>query len=131
LAQRAAPQDIRAFTPRIEGWRVDYRRVGERGSPAFTDWGKEIHIRDPNRRETVLAALQLSAQKWGTFTIYGSERFKKMCVELAAEHGFEIANPEWQQSLAAERERIRTRGPERPTERRQPDGPEPPPPGRT
>jgi hypothetical protein len=125
------PQDIRAFAALVQGWHVHYRRVGERGSPAFTDWGKEIHIRDPNRRETVLAALQLSAQKWGTFTIYGSERFKKMCVELAAEHGFEIANPELQQSLTAERERIRTRRPERPTERRQPDGPEPPPPGRT
>jgi hypothetical protein len=124
--ERPAPQDIRAFAPRIEGWRVDYRRVGERGSPVFTDWGKEIHIHDPSRRETALAALQLSAQKWGTFTIYGSERFKKMCVELAAERGFKIANPELQQALAAERERIRTQPPERPTERREPDGLEPP-----
>jgi hypothetical protein len=128
--ERPAPQDIRAFAPRIEGWRVDYRRVGERGSPAFTDRGKKIDIHEADRRETVLAALQLSAQKWDTFTIYGSERFKKMCVELAAEHGFKISNPELQQALSAERERIRTRGLERSPERRQPDGPEPPRPGR-
>ena len=38
-----------------------------------------------------------------------------MCVELAAEHGFKIANPELQQAIAAERERIRTPGRERTT----------------
>ena len=112
---RPAPQDIRAFAPVVEGWHVHYRRVGERGSPAFTDRGKEIDIYDSNRRESVLAALQLSAQKWGTFTIRGNERFRSMCVELAAEHGFKIANPELQQAIAAERERIRIRGRERPT----------------
>ena len=112
---RPAPQDIRAFTPVVEGWHVHYRRVGERGSPDFTDRGKEIDIYDSNRRESVLAALQLSAQKWGTFTVRGNERFRNMCVELAAEHGFKIANPELQQAIAAERDRIRTRGRERTT----------------
>ncbi len=112
---RPAPLDIRAFVPVVEGWHVHYRRVGERGSPAFTDRGKEIDIFDSNRRESVLAALQLSAQKWGTFTIRGNERFRSMCVELAAEHGFKIANPELQQAIAAERERIRSPGRERPT----------------
>jgi hypothetical protein len=114
---RPALQDIRAFTGLVEGWHVHYRRVGERGSPAFTDRGKEIDIYDSNRRESVLAALQLSTQKWGTFTIRGNDRFQRMCVELAAEHGFNIANPELQQSLAAERERIRTPRRERPTDR--------------
>jgi hypothetical protein len=33
-----------------------------------------------------------------------------VCVELAAEHGFNIANPELQHAIAAERERIRTTG---------------------
>ena len=112
---RPAPRDIRAFAPVVEGWHVHYRRIGERGSPAFTDRGKEIDIYDSNRRESVLAALQLSAQKWGTFTIRGNERFRGMCVELAAEHGFKIANPEHQKAIAAERERIRTPGKERPT----------------
>jgi hypothetical protein len=53
----------------------------------------------------------LSAQKWGAFTVRGNERFQRICVELAAEHGFNIANPEIQQAIVAERERIRvTRG---------------------
>ncbi len=68
---RPAPQDIRAFTPVVEGWQIHYRRVGERGSPAFTDRGKEVDIFDSGRRESVLAALRLSAQQWGTFTIRG------------------------------------------------------------
>ena len=109
--ERPLPQDIRAFAAHVQGWQVHYRRVGERGSPAFTDRGREIDIYDSNRRESVLAALQLSSQKWGTFTVRGNERFQRMCVELAAEHGFNIANPELQQTITAERERIRmTRG---------------------
>ena len=114
---RPTPQDIRAFAALVEGWHVHYRRVGERGSPAFTDRGKEIDIYDSNRRESVLAALQLSAQKWGTFTVRGNERFQRMCVELAAEHGFKIANPDLQQAIAAERERIHTPRRDRPTDR--------------
>jgi len=116
---RPAPQDIRAFAPVVEGWHVHYRRVGELGSPAFTDRGKEIDIYDSNRRESVLAARQLSAQKWGTFTIRGNERFRSMCVELAAEHGFKIANPELQQAIACRTgadsltSRERPRAPER------------------
>jgi Relaxase/Mobilisation nuclease domain/Large polyvalent protein-associated domain 7 len=109
--ERPTPQDIRAFAGLVQGWHVHYHRVGERASPAFTDRGREIDIYDSNRRESVLAALQLSAQKWGAFTIRGNERFQRMCVELAAEHGFNIANPELQQAIVAERERIRmTRG---------------------
>jgi hypothetical protein len=116
---RPTPQDIRAFAALVEGWHVHYRRVGERGFPAFTDRGKEIDIYDSNRRESVLAALQLSAQKWGTFTVRGNERFQKMCVELAAEHGLNLANPELQQAIAAERERIHIPRRDRPTDREQ------------
>jgi hypothetical protein len=109
--ERPIPQDIRAFAAVVQGWHVHYRRVGERGSPAFTDRGREIDIYDSTRRESVLAALQLSAQKWGAFTVRGNERFQRLCVELAAEHGFSIANPELQQTIATARERIRmTRG---------------------
>ena len=115
--ERPTPQDIRAFAALVQGWHVHYRRVGERGSPAFTDRGREIDIYDSNRRESVLAALQLSAQKWGAFAVRGNERFKKMCVELAAEHDFNISNPELQRAIAAERERIRTPGRERQTDR--------------
>jgi hypothetical protein len=104
--EQPVPQDIRAFEPVVHGGIVHYRLAGERGAPAFTDRGKVIDIRDSNRRETVLAALQLSAQKWGTFTVYGDEQFRRVCVELAAEHGFKIANPELQREIAAARDRL-------------------------
>jgi hypothetical protein len=124
--ERSAPRDIRAFAGIVDGWRVHYRRVGERGSPAFTDRGKEIDIYDSTRRESVLAALQLSAQKWGAFMVRGSDRFKRMCVELAAEHGFNLANPELQEAIAAERQRIRSLERERAMgrERRAPASPD-------
>jgi hypothetical protein len=41
------------------------------------------------------------------FTLRGNERFQRLCVELAAEHGFNIANPDLQQAIAAECERLR------------------------
>jgi hypothetical protein len=101
--EQPAPRDIRSFNATVDGWRVHYRMTGERGSPAFTDHGKRIDIHDGCRRESVLAALQLSAQKWGTFAIRGGEEFQRTCVDLAAEHGFKIVNPELQQAIAAER----------------------------
>jgi hypothetical protein len=98
-------RDIRAFSPVVDGAKVHYHLTGQRGAPAFTDRGKVIDIRDSNRRETVLAALQLSAQKWGTFTVHGNEQFRRLCLELAAEHGFKIANPDLQQAITGNRER--------------------------
>jgi hypothetical protein len=103
-----APQDIRAFEAVVDDGIVHYRLAGKRGSPAFTDRGKVIEIGDSQRREAVLAALQLSAQKWGTFTIYGDERFQRLCIDLAVEHGFKIANPDLRQAIANGRERVRT-----------------------
>jgi hypothetical protein len=67
-----------------------------------------IEIGDSQRREAVLAALQLSAQKWGTFTVHGDARFQRLCVELAVEHRFKIANPDLQQAIANGRERARS-----------------------
>jgi hypothetical protein len=99
-------RDIRAFSAVLNGWKVHYHLAGSRGDPAFTDRGKEIDIHQ-TRPETVLAALQLSAQKWGTFNVYGGDVFRRTCVELAAEHGFKIANQDLQPAIDAERERLR------------------------
>jgi Large polyvalent protein-associated domain 7 len=99
--EQPVPRDIRAFQAVVDGGRVHYHLNGERGRPAFTDRGKVIDIRDSLRPESVLATLQLSAQKWGTFTVHGSESFRRLCADLAAEHGFKIANPELQQAIAA------------------------------
>jgi len=104
--EEPAPRDIRAFSAVVDGWQVHYHVTGEHGTPAFTDRGKVIDIRDCNRRESVLAALQLSAQKWGTFTVHGNEEFRRLCAELAAEHGFKVANPELQQAISVERDHL-------------------------
>ena len=91
----------------LDGDRVHYHLAASCSSPAFTDRGRTIDIHHGRNREAVLAALQLSAQKWGEFWIRGDAQFKQVCVELAAEHRFKIANPELQQAIAAERERLR------------------------
>jgi hypothetical protein len=99
----ARPRDIRAFTAEVRGWEVHYGRADEpRGGTSFVDRGREIRIHDL-RRESVLAALQRSAQKWGTFHVFGSDQYKRLCVDLAIDHGFRITNPELQQTIADER----------------------------
>jgi len=100
------PRDIRSFVPQIQGNLVRYTlkvNVGKVGATtAFVDKGKRIYVHDWQTRDTVLAALQLSAQKWGTFQITGSDNFKAQCAELAAEYGFKINNPELQDSIKQE-----------------------------
>jgi hypothetical protein len=102
--EKPTPRDIRAFSAVVAGRDVQYHRAGER-TPAFTDRGKTVDIHDTRRRENVLAALQLSAQKWGAMSVTGGEQFLRTCVELAAERGFKLVNPELQDAIAAERER--------------------------
>jgi len=70
------------------------------------DKGKTIDIHDWRDRDTTLAALQLSAQKWGSFQVTGNDEYKAMCAKLAAEHGFKITNPELQERIQQERQRI-------------------------
>ena len=103
------PRDIRAFHAVLEGGTVHYHLAGGRGRrrPAFTDRGRIIDIHDGTSRESVLAALQLSAQKWGSFTVAGGDQFRRACAELAAEHGFKITNADLQQPIESERERLR------------------------
>lgn len=103
------PRDIRAYQPEIVGQQVHYSRRDEgragRGV-SFVDKGKSIDIHDWRNRDSTLAALQLSAQKWGSFVVTGNDEYKAMCVKLAAEHGFKITNPELQESIQQERQRI-------------------------
>src|SRR5690606_27531711 len=97
----------RAFEGIANDWQVQYRRIGTPSPrPSFTDRGGTILIHDLSR-DSVLAALQVSAQKWKTFEVSGSRQFKRLCAELAAEHGFHISNPELQKHIDAERERRR------------------------
>jgi hypothetical protein len=103
------PRDIRAYQPEIVGQQVHYSRkeeAGRGGGVSFVDKGKSIDIHDWRNRDSTLAALQLSAQKWGSFTVMGNDEYKAMCGKLAAEHGFKITNPELQESIQQERQRI-------------------------
>lgn len=103
------PRDIRAYAPEIVGQQVHYSRRDEGGAGrgvSFVDKGKSIDIHDWRNRDSTLAALQLSAQKWGSFTVTGNDEYKAMCAKLAAEHGFKIMNPELQESIQQERQRI-------------------------
>lgn len=102
-------RDIRAYTPEIHGQQVHYTRkeeAGRGGGVSFVDNGKSIDIHDWRDRDTTLAALQLAAQKWGGFSVTGNDEYKAMCIKLAAEHGFKISNPELQERIQQERQRI-------------------------
>lgn len=108
------PRDIRAYQPEIHGQEVHYTckdEAGRGGGVSFVDRGRRIDIYDWRNRDTALAALQLAAQKWGSFTVTGNDEYKAMCVKLAAEHGFKITNPELQKSIQQERQRIQQERP--------------------
>jgi hypothetical protein len=103
------PRDIRAYTPEVHGQEVHYTRKADAGAGrgvSFVDRGREIDIHDWRSRDTVLAALQLSAQKWGSFKVTGNDEYKALCASLAAEHGFNISNSELQDSIQKERKKI-------------------------
>nr|WP_181377355.1 LPD7 domain-containing protein [Ochrobactrum sp. LM19]AJW30025.1 relaxase (TraA) [Ochrobactrum sp. LM19] len=88
---------------------IRYRHRTDTGKPghiAFVDQGAKVEVHDWTNREAVLAAMQLASDKWGAINVTGSRRYKAMVVELAAEHGISVANPELQGRLDAERERL-------------------------
>lgn len=91
------PRGIANYVATIRGREVLYsQRVSTFGDIAFVDRGRRIEIQDWRNRESVLAALQLSQQKWGSITVTGNDSYKAMCAELAAEYGFNVVNPELQ-----------------------------------
>ncbi|MCP5197912.1 MAG: relaxase/mobilization nuclease domain-containing protein [Gammaproteobacteria bacterium] len=92
--------DIRAFVAVVYSRRVDYRlRDSANGIPAFVDRGREIVITNGKDPAGVLAALQLAAQKWGTFKVEGDAEYQGLCVRLAAQHGLRLGNPALQDAL--------------------------------
>ena len=106
-ASRAVARDIRGYEAQVDGDRVLYRRRGtSRSRVAFADVGRRINVYDWRSEESTLAALQLSAEKWGKFVVTGNDEFKAMCVRLAALHDFRITNPELQERIADERARV-------------------------
>ena len=89
------PRDIRDFVAVICGGRVDYRRADDPGGPAgFADRGGEIAVHAERDRDTVRAALQLAAQKWGRFRVEGDDEYRALCASVAAECGLPLGEPE-------------------------------------
>jgi hypothetical protein len=101
------PNSLEGFRSKAKGTEVHYFRETPTGEKlAFVDNGKQVKIHDWKDRESVRAALQLSSEKWDGLTIKGNDEYKSMVVSLAAEHGFKITNPELQERIAAERQRL-------------------------
>lgn len=103
------PQDIRSFEAEIRERTVLYRWKHKTKSPvAFVDRGKDIYVHT-QERTAVRAALQLAAQKWGprSLEVRGTEEFKRLCVEVAAELGIGIRfkEPQMQIEMKAEKKR--------------------------
>ena len=127
----ATPRDIGGFVGEIFGREVHYRRRAEPSKPdvaaretkepevAFIDKGAQIAVFDWQDRDTTLAALQLGAQKWGRMEVEGNDNYKAMCASLAAEHGFEVTNPDLQERIRQIREVLNVRD-RAEKERRQP-----------
>lgn len=111
------PQDIGNFISEKRGETIRYSHLkddGEIGKVAFVDSGSKVEIHDWRNREAVLAAMQVSSDKWGNLTVTGTSSYKTLVVELAAEHGFQIANPELQDQLKRETARLDRLKAERP-----------------
>lgn len=92
----------------LDGFRAEEGRYGVRfrsvdGKGAFFDSGQRIAVDAWQDQTAVLAALQLAAEKWGEFTVYGPPEYQRLCARLAAEHGFKIKNPDLRDAIAAMR----------------------------
>ncbi|MBA8904128.1 LPD7 domain-containing protein [Phyllobacterium sp. P30BS-XVII] len=111
------PKDIAGFVPEKRGETIRYSHVssdGEIGKVAFVDNGKKVEIHDWKDRSAVLAAMQVSHEKWGALTVTGTSSYKALVVELAAEHGFQVSNPELQDQIKRETARLERVRAERP-----------------
>lgn len=105
-------KDIRSFHHFVSGSRVYYSRDPEPTSSdlnaSFVDTGRKLEIADWRDKDVILAAMQLSAQKWGTIHLNGCDEYKRLCIEVAVEHGFKISNEELQREIEAEIDRVKT-----------------------
>jgi hypothetical protein len=91
------------ITHQRKGDEIHYSRhdaTGAYQTVAFIDSGKEIDVRDWNNTASINAALALAAQKWDTLSVNGGDEYKEKAAQLAAEHGYKIANPELQDRIA-------------------------------
>jgi len=107
-SEQPTPRDIRDFRAEVVGSQVHYIRRDGGYEASFIDKGKQIDVVDWKSEASVLAAMQLAAQKWrGQVLVTGPDEYKALCVRLAVQHGIQIVNPELQDLVQQERERLR------------------------
>ncbi|MHB1287532.1 MAG: TraI/MobA(P) family conjugative relaxase [Leptospirales bacterium] len=98
------PHDIRDYLPEVFGREVRYSNA--QGKMAFVDSGPKISVLDQTDA-SVLAALQLARQKYGKdLVVSGPEEFQATVVRLAVRNNIPIANPELQERIQKEKDRI-------------------------
>ncbi len=98
------PRDIRDYLPEVFGREVRYSNA--QGKTAFVDSGPKISVLDQTD-DSVLAALQLAQQKYGKdLVVSGPEEFQSKVLRLAGQNNIAIANPELQERIQREKERI-------------------------
>jgi len=110
--------DLRDFNP--IHWNkggVAYARSGHHEAD-FIDYGRRIVLNEKCDEGVVLAALQLANQKWGSAEIFGTDAYKRICVEVAAHHNLRISNPELQQDLSALKKNVPSHT-DKPTQRKE------------
>ncbi len=98
------PRDIRDYLPEVFGREVRYSNA--QGRTAFVDSGPKISVLDQSDA-SVLAALQLARQKYGKdLVVSGPEEFQEKVIRLAVRNNIGIANPELQERIRKEKERV-------------------------
>jgi hypothetical protein len=96
--------DIRSFTACADRQQGVVLFHSATGALAFTDRGARIDVTLAQDPEAVLAALQLGSQKFGKLTLTGDAEFQKLCVSLAAQHGFLFVDPQLNAAVKAQRD---------------------------
>jgi hypothetical protein len=86
-------------------------RYGAAGAVAFVDKGGNVVVHDWKNETSVLEAMKLSVEKWGTISITGNQQYKDLAIQIAVENGFEITNPELQDRIIKARERVASEKP--------------------
>ena len=104
--QPAVPRDIRAFSSRVIGATVEYRRDADRRL-AFVDAGRAINMTSSREDDATLAALQLAAAKWGgKVSIQGGSEFRERAARAAAREGIRVVDADLADIVADERARM-------------------------
>jgi hypothetical protein len=104
--QPALPRDIRAFSSRVVGATVEYRRDADRRL-AFVDAGRAINMTSSREDDATLAALQIAQAKWGRVQISGSSEFRERAARAAAREGIRVVDADLADIVADEQARMR------------------------